>query len=130
MAKVKVLLVDDEAGFLQMMGMRIIEWGYDLLQAQNGQEAVRMVKNEHPDIVVLDYMMPDMDGITTLRAIHKINKNIPAIMFTAYPDKVSAVKDAEKIGISAFVPKLSNCSDVQASLMSALNMLHKRLEKK
>ena len=127
MVKMTILLVDDEPDFLEIMGGRIENWGYTLLEATNGKEAVDAVKNMNPDAVILDYMMPDMDGVTTLKEIRKINKKIPVVMFTAYPNE-KTMKSTKEMGISAFIPKLSTYTNVQASLRSALDMIEKQIK--
>ena len=120
----RILLVDDELDFLKIIGTRIKSWGYELITAENGKEAIEALKNENPDVIVLDYMMPEMDGITTLKQMRKIDKKIPVIMFTAFPDKRS-IEGIENFKVSTFIPKLSAFSDVQATLKSAINMLAK-----
>jgi CheY-like chemotaxis protein len=128
MDKVKVLLVDDESDFLDIMGARIKGWGYDLIKARNGEEAIQAIEKSAPDIVILDYMMPGMDGIMTIRKIRKINQEIPAIMFTAYSTP-QAMSDVEKLGISAFIPKISVYNEVLPSLKATIEMLAKKLVK-
>ena len=87
MNKKNILLVDDDVDLLKIIGSRIKIWGYGLIEAQNGKEALQAIKDSRPDIVVLDYMLPDMNGIAVLEEIRKINREIPVIMFTAYPKK-------------------------------------------
>lgn len=128
MAKIKVLLVDDEMDFLELMGVRIRGWGYDLIEATNGKEAIEAVMNKNPDMVILDYMMPEMDGVVTLKEIRKFNKEIPVVMFTAHPDKKSIV-GTEQLGVYAYIPKLSVYQDVQATLKSIINTIEKKLNK-
>jgi len=128
MAKKKILLVDDEADFSEIIGARIEEWGYTLTKALDGAGALEALKSDKPDIIILDYMMPNMDGIATLKEIRKIDKDIPVIMFTAYPEK--PIKSIAGLGISAFIPKLSTYSDVQASLKTAIDMIGNKLVKK
>ena len=125
---VKVLLVDDEHDFLDLMEARIKNWGYEILRADNGKEAIDIVRNGKIDIMVLDYMMPNMDGITVLKKIRSINKDIPVIMFTAYPDG-HAISGAIKFNISAFVPKLSAYTDSQTALKTALKMAEKNIKR-
>ena len=125
--QMKILLVDDEADFRKVMTARIKGWGHDLIEAENGKEAIEAAKNKKPDMLVLDYMLPDMDGIAILKSIRKINKKIPVIMFTAYPD-MKVMDEAGKLGISAFIPKATPNVDVILALKSAIDMTDKRLK--
>jgi len=129
MDRLKILLVDDEADFRETMGVIIESWGYDLIAAANGKEATDVLTDKNPQIIILDYMMPEMDGVTTLKEIRRIDKEIPVIMFTAHPD-IKAIKGTEKLGVSAFIPKLSVYSDTQSALKTALDMVGKKLRKK
>jgi CheY-like chemotaxis protein len=124
MAKIKILLVDDEIDHLKVIGRRIIDWGYDLIEAVNGEEAIKALKTKNPDIVILDYMLPAMDGIATLEEIRKINNDMPVIMFTAHPE-IKAIKDAERLKVRAFIPKLNLDSGIQSSLKTANNVIDK-----
>lgn len=121
MDKKKVLLIDDEADFVMIMGKRIEHWGYELLTASSGKEGLEAVGQKHPDVVVLDYMMPEMDGVATLKEIRKVNKEIPVIMLTAFPNKAS-IEGTEKLGVSAYIPKLGMFGSVEASLRAAVEM--------
>ncbi len=66
MGKIRVLLVDDEPDLLLVMGKTIESWGYKLVQSSSGQEAIALVKDNKADILVLDYLMPELNGIDTL----------------------------------------------------------------
>jgi Response regulator containing CheY-like receiver, AAA-type ATPase, and DNA-binding domains len=81
---------------------------------------------KNPVNFILDYTLPDMDGISVLKEVRKVNKKIPVIMFTAHPD-AQAMAEAEKLGISTFIPKISPYSDAQSSLREALKMIEKKL---
>jgi DNA-binding NtrC family response regulator len=126
--KNKILLVDDETDFLEIMGETIESWGYDVIKTSNGNEAMSALADQNPHVIVLDYIMPDIDGIALLKKIRDINKEIPVIMFTAKPD-TGAIKESAELHITAFVPKLSPYVDTQNSLKSALNMAFKKLQK-
>ncbi|HOW35659.1 MAG TPA: response regulator [Candidatus Omnitrophota bacterium] len=128
MSKKVILLVDDQEDLRKVIGLRIKSWGYDLIEAQNGQEGIDAAKTQNPDIIILDYMMPDMDGISVLAEIRKTNKTIPVVMFTAYPNKMSML-ESEKLGVSSFVPKLSTYSDIQPLLKAAIHMAEKKQDK-
>jgi two-component system, response regulator, stage 0 sporulation protein F len=129
MLKRKILLVDDEIDFLKIMSERIKKWGYEVIQSLGGREAIPILKSRKPDLLILDYKMAGMDGIATLKEIRKINREIPVIMFTAYPNKRS-FQESEKLGISAYVPKLSVYSDPHDSLKLALKLAEKSIKKK
>ena len=124
----KLLLVDDEMDFLKVMEARIRSWGYEVIKAVNGSEAIKIVDKVAPDAVVLDYMLPDMDGVAVLKRIRKKNKQLPVIMLTAYPDEHS-IKDSKSLGISAFIPKLSMYTDIQLSLRGVLKMIEEKKDK-
>jgi len=125
MSKVKVLIIDDEVDYLSMMKLRIESWGYEVLVAKEGKEALAIIKKELPDIAVLDYSMPGMDGVTVLKEIRKFAKKLPVIMLTAHSE-VKNIQDAKALGVSSFIPKLSAYSDTQNSLMVALDMAQKK----
>ena len=127
MSKVKVLLVDDELDFLKVLGASVKAWGYDVLEASSGKGAIEALKN-NPDIVILDYLMPEMDGVQTLREIRKISNKIQVVMFTAHANG-SAMADTEKLGVYAFIPKLSFYQDAQATLKSVIDTIAKKLNK-
>jgi len=125
----RILLVDDEADFRELMDTRISGWGYDFIAAANGKEAVDILTHNPPDIIILDYVMPEMDGVATLEEIRKIDKEVPVIMFTAHPD-IKAMKGTKKLGVSAFIPKLSVYAEAQSALKTALDLVEKKLDKK
>jgi len=126
--KRKILLVDDERGILLFVGGRIEEWGYDLITASSGKEAIDAVKKKGPDIIVLDYKMEDMDGIATLKKIRELNKKIPVIMFTAFPDEKS-VKGSEELVVTAYIPKVIPYSKTEDMLQSAIRLAEGSLNK-
>jgi len=128
MSKIKVLLVDDELDLLKLLGQRIEGWGYDALTVSSGQGAIEAVKNENPDIVILDYMMPEMNGAEVLREIRKISSNIQVVMFTAHADE-KIITETEKLGIYAFIPKSSVYQDARDTLKSVLATIAKKLDR-
>jgi len=118
----KVIMVDDNIDFLEVIGDRIKGWGYHLIRATSGKEALKLIKSEKPRAVILDYKMPDMNGLSTLEEIRKGDPNMPVIIFTAYPTQ-DIMKDTEKLGINAFIPKLSSNTDTIKSLKAALDLI-------
>ena len=69
---IKILLVDDDADILEIVGFNLETEGYQVLKANNGKEAVAIAKREHPNLVILDVMMPEMDGIEACENMRKL----------------------------------------------------------
>lgn len=69
---IKILLVDDEPDILEIVGYNLSAEGYKVITAENGADAVKKAKKEHPQLIILDVMMPDMDGIEACERIRKI----------------------------------------------------------
>ena len=127
MGRIKILIVDDEIDFLEIMDAKITAWGYDVIKASSGKEALEMMKTQNPDIAITDYLMPEMDGVTLLKKIRQINATIPVVMFTAHPD-VKVMRGTEGLNVRAFIPKLSTYSSALSNLQSAINMIEKELK--
>lgn len=102
--KNKILVVDDEQGILDLFKKALSKEGCIVATALNGQDAIKMVKDEDPDLVILDIKMPGMDGLETLRYIKKMNKKIIILMLTAYGTLDSA-KEALKLGAHDYITK-------------------------
>lgn len=85
MNKKKVLLVDDEVDFVKMVKMRLEANDYEVLTAYNGKEFLEKVKKVKPDMILLDILMPEMDGYTALKELKQLKeaKDIPVIILTA-----------------------------------------------
>ena len=69
---IKILLVDDEKDILEIVGYNLAQEGYQISTASNGKEAVIKAKKELPQLIILDVMMPEMDGIEACENIRKI----------------------------------------------------------
>ncbi|TBR17838.1 response regulator [bacterium] len=126
MSKVRVLLVDDEQAFLELMTERLKSWDYQPLTASTGKDAIFLLQQEYVDIIILDYVMPDMDGFSLIRKIREINNKIPIIMFTAFPD-VNSIKEAEREHVRAFIPKTSEFGDMNLSLKAYLDEISRQI---
>lgn len=118
----KILIVDDEVDFLTLIKKRIESWGYIVITANSGDEALDALNTTSPRVLILDYMMPDINGIELLRKIRKTNKKIPVLMFTAQPT-IKAMEEAKELGIIAFIPKESSMVDTEKDLKIALELI-------
>ncbi|MDO8998339.1 MAG: response regulator transcription factor [Bacteroidota bacterium] len=78
-SKFKILLVDDEPDIVEFLGYNLKKEGYTILSANNGKDAVEIAKKEIPHLIILDVMMPDMDGIETCRELRE-QKNLHDVL--------------------------------------------------
>jgi pilus assembly protein CpaE len=81
----KILIVDDDVQTLRLVGLMLERQGYKILASSNGTQAITMARSEHPDLILLDIMMPDVDGYSVARTLRKEPEttDIPILMFTA-----------------------------------------------
>lgn len=81
----KILIVDDDVQTLRLVGLMLERQGYKILAASNGTQAIGMARSENPDLILLDVMMPDVDGFSVARTLRKEPEttDIPILMFTA-----------------------------------------------
>ncbi len=102
----KILIVDDEPFMLRLIEIVLERDGYQLLKAANGSEAVDVATREQPALVVMDAMMPKMDGLTALRLLKSdaATREIPVIILTANPNKFTK-DDAVSSGATVFLTK-------------------------
>jgi DNA-binding response OmpR family regulator len=92
----KILVVDDDINI--RVAMKITLEGYDIMLAEDGQQAIALVDWERPDLILMDIMMPGMDGITAAETILQ-RHNVPIIFISGLADKVSV-----PVGLSRFAP--------------------------
>ncbi|MDZ7860411.1 MAG: response regulator [Candidatus Krumholzibacteriota bacterium] len=85
MTERKVLVVDDEANITQILEFSIEAEGYEVVSASNGEEAIEKARKEQPNLIILDIMMPKVDGYEACRALKSdpLTKKIPVILLTA-----------------------------------------------
>ncbi|MDO8535709.1 MAG: response regulator [Candidatus Omnitrophota bacterium] len=102
----KVLIVDDEPATVQFLALRLTNSGYEVLKAYNGVEAVKIAKKEQLDLIILDILMPEMDGTKTAAILKESpeTKNIPIIFLTCLFTKEDE-KQGNKRGGEFFVAK-------------------------
>lgn len=102
----KVLVVDDEPFMIRLIGIVLERDGYSMLHAANGQEAVALARQEAPQLIIMDGMMPQMDGLTAVRMLKSddVTREIPVVLLTANPNRFSR-EDAVSSGVTVFLTK-------------------------
>jgi two-component system KDP operon response regulator KdpE len=98
-----ILVVDDEPRMIQFIRMNLELEGYRVLQASNGLEALDKIRDELPDLVILDVMMPDLDGFETLRLLRETS-DVPVIMLTVKAEEDDIVRGL-RLGADDYVTK-------------------------
>ena len=100
----KILVVDD-AAFMRMRCKKLLtQSGFDVVEAAIGAQAVEVYKEDHPDVVLLDITMPDMDGLTALKELKKLDPAAKVAMVSAMGQQ-SVVMEALKFGAQDFLVK-------------------------
>ncbi len=114
----KLLLVDDEKDIRDVLNLALSDMGYEVFEAENGAEALRIFKEVHPPIVLTDIKMPRMDGIELLQKVKRDNPEAEVIMITGHGDMDLAVKSL-KYEATEFITKPVNVDALEIALRRA-----------
>ncbi len=100
----KILLIDDETSILQSLKIFLSSMNYEVATASNGIEGIQYVHSLHPDLVITDLKMPELNGLEVLEQVKRIDSNIPCIIMTAYEDIDTTIK-AMQLGAYDYIEK-------------------------
>ena len=114
----KILVVDDEALLVKGIRFNLQNEGYEVITGSDGLEAVRLVQEEKPDLLVLDVMMPNMDGMTACSKIREFS-NIPVILLTAKADDMDKLMGFDH-GADDYLTKPFNILEPKARIRALL----------
>ena len=114
----KILVVDDEALLVKGIRFNLQSEGYEVITGSDGLEAVRLVKEENPDLVILDVMMPNMDGMTACGKIREFS-DVPIIVLTAKTDDMDKLMGFDH-GADDYITKPFNILEVKARIRALL----------
>lgn len=123
--QLKILLCDDQPDFLEPISFVLKAKGYDVIVANNGEEALEKIESENPHIVFLDHKMPHLSGLETLQRIREFDKELPVVMLTGHPDQES-LSEARQLGISGFFPKRGDLEQL-GNIIETILRTHKKL---
>jgi len=129
MKKHTILIVDDERDFLSSMRRALRKEPYRLVTAENGAEAPEVLENQEISLVVSDYMMPEMDGLTLIKRIHTQYPHILSIMLTALSEIDIAMQAINDAGVYKFILKPVEINSLRITLQRALESLDLIAEK-
>ncbi|MGM0876817.1 MAG: response regulator transcription factor [Bacillota bacterium] len=113
-----VLLIDDEQRMLDLLSLYITAYDYKCIKKTSGKDGINFLEKQKVDIVILDIMMPEMDGWTTCEKIREIS-NVPIIMLTARSDKEDVVKGLKK-GADDYLSKPFNEQELLARIEAVI----------
>ncbi|MDR0338861.1 MAG: sigma-54 dependent transcriptional regulator [Desulfovibrio sp.] len=116
----RILIVDDDTGHRAMLRTLVSAWGGAVSEAGDGAEAIALCKEAPYDLILMDVLMPEVDGITALQAIKGYNPSIPVIIMTAFSNVESAV-EALKSGAYDYLSKPLDFDEMRITLSRALD---------
>lgn len=118
MSKLKILIVDDDTNICELLRLYLDKEGYDTVLCHDGESAVKMQQSENPDLMLLDIMLPKLDGWQVCREIRK-SSDVPIIMITAKGETFDKILGLE-LGADDYVSKPFDAKEVVARVKAVL----------
>ena len=115
----KVLVIDDERSIREHFEMFFLEKGVDVLSAENGEKGIDLVREEKPDLLILDIRLPGIDGLEVLRRVKEENDRISVIMITAFQDMETTIQ-AMKLGAYDYIHKPLDIEELEMVVEKAM----------
>lgn len=116
-----ILLVDDEPHVLEVLRVTLEDLGFSLLEAEDGPRALSIAREQKPDLVILDVMLPTMSGLEVCRALHEGNEKIPVILLTARSGEEDE-KAGYEAGADRYLTKPFSPLTLQSEVVKLLNV--------
>jgi len=114
-----ILIIDDDKRYTSLLSEELEDEGYKTAHAGNGAEAIRILKDFKPDLIILDIVMPVMNGIEALGPIVRQNRDVPVILHSSYPD---FKQDFKSWQADAYLIKSSDFSELKSEVKRLLNL--------
>ncbi len=113
---IRVMVVDDTPHVLKMLGSMLSIDGFDVVsQATSGAEAIERLDEARPDVVVIDYKMPDMDGLTAARELRARRPDQVVVLYTAYIDD-ALEREAAEVGVALCLDKIEGLASLEREI--------------
>jgi len=121
----KILVVDDDIAINELIKVNLDIWGYDVINAYDGIQGFTLAKQEAPDLIILDVMMPDVDGYTVAKRVREnvSTKNIPILMLTAMGQLEDKVKGFD-IGVDDYLVKPFEMEELKVRVRALLKRVN------
>ena len=118
----KILIADDEEAVRSLV-KRLLGKTYKVIEADNGEEAVKVAVNQKPDLILMDILMPKMDGLTACYAIkrNQATKEIPVVMLTAVDYELNRKLSQDVMGSQGYITKPFNSEELMDMIAKCLN---------
>ena len=115
----KILVIDEEPHVRALLDVRLRHHGYDVPFADSGVRGLELYRQEHPDVIVLDLRMPELDGVTVLKEIRSVDLKQPVIILTG-DTTPETEREVHALGVSEFIIKGSSMTRLVDTLNSIL----------
>ena len=128
-----IVIVDDEEMVLtSISSFLMLETTYEVFTFTSAEEALQFVREKEVDLVISDYLMPEMDGISFLARVREVKPEIPRIILTGYADKGNAIKAINEVGLFQYIEKPWDNEDLRIIIRNGLEkkLLMLRLQEK
>ncbi|MDA0746451.1 MAG: response regulator [bacterium] len=117
----QIVIVDDEEMVLtSISSFLMLETAYNVSTFTSAGEAIQFIQDKPVDLVISDYLMPEMDGISFLAIVRKMNPDIPRIILTGYADKENAIKAINEVGLYQYIEKPWDNEDLRIIIRNGL----------
>jgi two-component system nitrogen regulation response regulator NtrX len=127
--KPRILVVDDEAAIRASLKQTLEYEGYDVMEAATGEEGIKLIEREAPDLVFLDIKMPGMDGLEVLHKLRHLVETTPIVVISGHADITTAV-DATRLGAFDFIEKPFTTERVMVTVRNAVDTRRLKTENK
>jgi DNA-binding NarL/FixJ family response regulator len=126
METIRVAVVDDTEHVREMLVSMLSLDGFEVVgEASNGPQAIKMAEDSLPEVIVMDYSMPGMDGLATAKAIREVVPRQPIILYTAYLDD-ALQEAAEKAGVAVCVGKVEGLATLETTIAELCLQVRKK----
>ncbi len=115
--KAKVLVVEDEQAILKILGIKLRVSGYSVITAHDGEEGLQLLDSARPDVLLLDIILPGMDGLEVLEELRSRSR-LPVIVFSARPENA---QEALRLGADNFLAKPFDVDELVKTIDEALS---------